>query len=556
MSANAVAPLAPLRSPLQLWRRSIQARVVIGTLTLSTVLALLAGWVMLRQITDGVLDSKREAALSQAAAGFAAAQSRLDSAPDIDPLDVGAVLNPLLDLLAPRSEAVDDYGIVALGPASLTGSAAEGGLLEAGLQFDAEASIPQDLLEKVRSTEGSWRAYTTLHPANPDLPTQPALAVGSQIRVPPSVDQTTGRTYALFYMFPLQEQRDTLSVVRSALITTGAVLVLLLGTIAWLVTRQVVTPVRLARSIAERLASGRLEERMQVRGEDDIARLGLSFNQMASSLQSQIRQLEELSRLQRRFVADVSHELRTPLTTVRMAADVLHDARENFDPATARSAELLQAELDRFELLLSDLLEISRFDAGAAHLDLSDVDVREVVGRVVEASSALAAGRGSKLTAILPATPCLVEADARRLDRILRNLVVNAINYGEGRGVEIQVATTTEAVAVTVRDHGVGLKPGEATMVFNRFWRADPARARSRGGTGLGLSIAIEDTALHGGKLDAWGRPGVGSVFRVVLPRRAGGEWSQSPLPLKPLDVDNVAAVGAPYARFSGSSRA
>ncbi|MBA2444698.1 MAG: HAMP domain-containing histidine kinase [Nocardioidaceae bacterium] len=556
MSAHAVAPLAPLRSLLHLWRRSIQARVVIGTLTLSTVLALLAGWVMLRQITDGVLDSKREAALSQAAAGFAAAQSRLDSAPDIDPLDVGAVLNPLLDLLAPRSEAVDDYGIVALGPASLTGSAAEGGLLEAGLQFDAEASIPQDLLEKVRSTEGSWRAYTSLHPANPDLPTQPALVVGSQIRVPPSVDQTTGRTYALFYMFPLQEQRDTLSVVRSALITTGAVLVLLLGTIAWLVTRQVVTPVRLARSIAERLASGRLEERMHVRGEDDIARLGLSFNQMASSLQSQIRQLEELSRLQRRFVADVSHELRTPLTTVRMAADVLHDARQNFDAATARSAELLQAELDRFELLLSDLLEISRFDAGAAHLDLGDVDVREVVSRVIEASSALAADRGSELTAILPATPCSVEADARRLDRILRNLVVNAINYGEGRGVEIQVASTVEAVAVTVRDNGVGLKPGEATMVFNRFWRADPARARSRGGTGLGLSIAIEDTSLHGGKLEAWGRPGVGSVFRVVLPRRAGGEWGQPPLPLKPLGVDNVAAVGAPYARFSGSSRA
>jgi len=556
MPAHASAPLAPFRKVRQLWRRSIQARVVIGTLTLSTVLALLAGWVMLRQVTDGVLDSKRDAALSQAAAGFAAAQSRLDSAPDIDLLDVGSVLNPLLDVLAPRSDAVDDYGIVALGPASLTGSAGEGGVLEAGFRFDAEASIPQDLLEKVRSTEGSWRAYTTIFPTLSESPTQPGLVVGSQIRVPPSVDQTSGRTYALFYVFPLQEQRETLFVVRGALITTGAVLVLLLGTIAWLVTRQVVTPVRLARSIAERLASGRLEERMHVRGEDDIARLGLSFNQMASSLQSQIRQLEELSRLQRRFVADVSHELRTPLTTVRMAADVLHEARSNFDGATARSAELLQAELDRFELLLTDLLEISRFDAGAAQLDLGDVDVRDVVNRVVEAASALGADQGSELTVILPKTPCLAEADARRLDRIIRNLVVNAINYGEGRSVEIQVASSPEAVAVTVRDHGVGLKPGEETMVFNRFWRADPARARTRGGTGLGLSIAIEDTTLHGGTLDAWGRPGVGSVFRVVLPRRAGGEWTQPPLPLEPLDVDSVAAVGAPYANLSGSSEA
>ena len=137
----------------------------------------------------------------------------------------------------------------------------------------------------------------------------------------------------LFYIFPLAEQEQTLAVVRGALITAGALLVVLLGTIAWLVTRQVVTPVRLARRIAERLAAGRLEERMHVRGEDDIARLGTSFNQMATSLQMQIRQLEELSRVQRRFVADVSHELRTPLTTVRMAADVLYDHRNDFDAA-------------------------------------------------------------------------------------------------------------------------------------------------------------------------------------------------------------------------------
>ncbi|MEJ7706692.1 MAG: MtrAB system histidine kinase MtrB [Nocardioidaceae bacterium] len=550
MSATSALKLlySPVSGVAHLWRRSIQARVVIGTLTLSTVLALLAGWVMLRQVTDGVLDSKSQAALSQAAAGFAAAQARLDSAPDSDFFEIGSLLNPLLDVLAPRADAADDYGVVIAGPSSLTEAADEGGVFTAGLELDAAASIPQDLLETVRSTEGSWQAYTTIHRKDFALSTQPGLAIGSQITVP-SNGQTADRTYAIFYMFPLQEQQQTLYVVRGALLTTGAILVLLLGTIAWLVTRQVVTPVRLARRIAERLAGGRLEERMHVRGEDDIARLGVSFNQMASSLQRQIRQLEELSRVQRRFVADVSHELRTPLTTVRMAADVLHDARPTFDGATARSAELLQAELDRFELLLTDLLEISRFDAGAAQLDLADVDLRDVVQRVVSASSALARQRSSELIVIQPNTPCLVEADVRRLDRIMRNLVVNAINYGEGRDIEVQVASSHEAVAVTVRDHGVGLKPGEENLVFNRFWRADPARARTQGGTGLGLSIAIEDTALHSGKLDAWGRPGIGAVFRLVLPRRAGGEWSKPPLPLEPADAS--VAVGAPYQRLS-----
>src|SRR5438045_7651792 len=129
----------------------------------------------------------------------------------------------------------------------------------------------------------------------------------------------------------------------------------------------------MARQVAERLAAGQLQERLRVTGEDDLARLATSFNQMATNLQRQIRQLEDLSRVQRRFVSDVSHELRTPLTTVRMAADVLHEARGEFDTATARSAELLQTQLDRFEALLSDLLEISRYDAGAAVLDAETV---------------------------------------------------------------------------------------------------------------------------------------------------------------------------------------
>ena len=126
---------------------------------------------------------------------------------------------------------------------------------------------------------------------------------------------------------------------------------------------------------------------------------------MASSLQRQIRQLEDLSRVQRRFVSDVSHELRTPLTTVRMAADVLHEAREDFDPATARSAELLQTQLDRFEALLTDLLEISRYDAGAAVLDVEPVDLREVVRRVVDAAEPLGRAQGGPSCALeLPAS--------------------------------------------------------------------------------------------------------------------------------------------------------
>src|ERR687897_311243 len=282
---------------------------------------------------------------------------------------------------------------------------------------------------------------------------------------------------------------------------------------------------------------------MATRGRDDIARLSTSFNQMASGLQRQIGQLEELSRVQQQFVSDVSHELRTPLTTVRMAADVLHESREEFDPVVRRSAELLQAQLDRFESLLGDLLEISRFDAGAAILNAESVDVRDLVRSVTEAAAPLAASKTLALILDMPDTPCVAEVDARRIERVLRNLVVNAIEHGGGRDVRILVAADDEAVAVAVRDHGVGLKPGESSLVFHRFWRADPARARSTGGTGLGLAIALEDVRLHGGWLQAWGEPGAGSQFRLTLPRVAGDDLRSSPLALVPDDIGDGGLV-------------
>jgi two-component system sensor histidine kinase MtrB len=273
---------------------------------------------------------------------------------------------------------------------------------------------------------------------------------------------------------------------------------------------------------------------MKVRGEDDLARLATSFNDMAANLQEKIVQLEELSQVQRQFVSDVSHELRTPLTTIRIAADLLYEHRDQFESAVGRSAELLQNQLERFESLLADLLEISRYDAGAATLDAESVDVRDLVLRAVGDTEGLAERKGSKLVLQLPGEPCMAEVDWRRVERIVRNLLVNAVEHGEGKDIVVIVAADRDAVAVGVRDHGVGLKPGEAQMVFDRFWRADPARARTTGGTGLGLSISREDARLHGGWLQAWGESGVGSQFRLSLPRVAGAELRGSPLPLVP----------------------
>lgn len=408
-------------------------------------------------------------------------------------------------------------------------SADEGSRAPRGSGSVEAASIPQELRESVNKGPGAFQTYSQIKYAN-GQESQPGLVVGKRLY---DIDRNP---YQLYYVFPLTQEEKSLTLVKGTLATAGLFVVVLLGAIAWFVVRQVVTPVRMAAGIAERLSAGRLQERMKVTGEDDIARLGEAFNKMAQNLQLKIQQLEELSRMQRRFVSDVSHELRTPLTTVRMAADVIHEARVDFDPITARSAELLGDQLDRFESLLSDLLEISRFDAGAAALEAEPIDLRQVVRRVIGGAEPLAERKGTRIRVVGDEQPVIAEADARRVERVLRNLVVNAVEHGEGRDVVVRMGVVSGAVAVAVRDYGVGLKPGEATRVFNRFWRADPARARTTGGTGLGLSIAVEDARLHGGWLQAWGEPGGGSQFRLTLPRTADEPLRGSPIPLEPED--------------------
>ncbi len=522
-----------VRRGLTFWRRSIQARVVASTVVLAAAVISVVGWFLLQQTRQGLLDHRVDAVVAEANDETSGARDllRTSRATGSDALQQQQQLS---GILIQRGET-RGFSVALVGPALPGGRLSDGGAsFTPGLDY--ASSVPISLERHFDDSSTTAWTYTTIRLTTRGVQTEePGIVVGSQVQLP-----ADSETYTLYYLFPLNEQEETLALVARALLTAAALLLVLVAGMTWLVTRQVVTPVRMARRVAERLAAGQLQERLKVSGEDDLARLATSFNQMASNLQRQIRQLEELSRVQRRFVSDVSHELRTPLTTVRMASDVLHDARQDFDPVTARAAELLQTELDRFETLLADLLEISRFDAGAAVLEVDDVNLVDVAHRIVDATRPLAQQRGVEVVVKAPGHACLAQADVRRVERIVRNLVTNAIDHAAADRpdpIVVHVAGDENAAAIAVRDYGVGLAPGEASMVFNRFWRADPARARTSGGTGLGLSIALEDTHLHGGWLQAWGRPGEGAQFRLTLPRRAGGVLRHSPLPLVPADV-------------------
>ena len=472
---------------------------------------------LLESVGRGLVEAKTRTSLGEAASGVLALESdsRLLADEGGEPQQLDRLEDVFQDLA--RRAAGSDYAVLLVSTQG-TGSSFSSGAL-------SDDDVPAALLDRL--DDRATPAYVFASVPDATGRTEESLVVGSPVRVAQLGELGD---YRLFHVFPLTAERETLSLVRRTAAFSGLLLVIGLALITGLVARQVVVPVRAAARTAARLASGRLDERLTVTGEDEIARLGSSFNSMADALQSQIRLLEDLSRVQRRFVSDVSHELRTPLTTVRMAADVLFDAREDFPPGASRSAEILQAELDRFEALLADLLEISRYDAGAADLDITPTDLCPLVRRVLAAAAPLAERRGSRLQVTLPARPVVADVEQVRIERVLRNLVVNAVEHGEGRPVEVGLTADDDRVVVTVRDHGVGLQPGQAGMVFTRFWRGDPSRARTTGGTGLGLAIALEDVRLHGGWLQAAGTPGRGSVFRMTLPRTAGRAVPDTPL--------------------------
>ncbi|MCC2592787.1 HAMP domain-containing histidine kinase [Tessaracoccus sp. OS52] len=485
------------------------------TLGSSFIVLVLAGLLLLNQATAGIVETKKDASVAEATGIHAFMQQQL-RLPESRNVAVYEQLSRLADLAGAQSGR---YKVVIQGPASV--------LVSADIRSE---SVPPSLVSAVEAGTGMFVTPTRVVFTDEARPSEPGWAVGTVL-----VD-SSGERFPVYYIFPMTSEVSTIQALQGAVVSTGLALLGALAGIAYLVTVTVVRPVRKASQTALRLASGNLDERMVVRGTDDIASLAESMNEMADDLQQRIRELETLSAVQRRFVSDVSHELRTPLTTMRMAAEVIHDARGAFPPQPARAAELMYSEIERFDSMLQDLLEISRFDAGAAVLTLDEVNFSELVRSEVEAHKALAEREGTTIR-FSTAGDETAMMDSRRIRRILRNLLVNAIEHGEGRPVDVTVAADDDAVAVTVRDRGVGFPAAHASHVFERFWRADPSRTRVVGGTGLGLAISMEDARLHKGWLSAWGRPGRGAQFRLTLPREPDHQLTSSPLPVIPTDI-------------------
>jgi two-component system sensor histidine kinase MtrB len=509
-----------------LWRRSLRFRTVAITLALTALTIIIACVWMALAIQNDLFESRKSQALTDARRAVDSAQSTLDNAVVQD--DPVQVQNLLTSIQGPLSQQSATDMTLAIRIDSTPSPLAPPGFRSGGL---TESLISPELRKHVRdpgSADKQWAQSIALPAADGSV--KPGIVVGQQIVV------SDIGPYELYLAYDLDDAAATLSFVQATLWIVGSALVVLIGAIAWFTLRAVTTPIREAADTSAQLAAGDLGVRLTVHGEDELATLGRSFNAMADSIQSQINQLAELSLVQQRFVSDVSHELRTPLTTIRLATDMLNDHREEFDPTTARAAELLHAQVQRFEVLLSDLLEISRYDAGSVQLELEPTSLARLAEDVIASMQQLADQHGSDVRLVAPGGYSPVDMDPRRIRRIVRNLLGNAIEHGEGRPIVITVDSNQHAVALGVRDYGMGMTEADAERVFDRFWRADPSRRRTIGGTGLGLSIALGDATLHHGTLTVWSRPGHGSHFVLTLPRGAHAVEPGSPIPADPGD--------------------
>lgn len=505
----------------RLWRESLQFRALATAGVLMFLSFLAVGWSLSSQIATSLFENQKSPALQESISGFRNVQSVLNSSEMRSDSEIRRNVSRTLTVLDAGASGKRSWILV-----PLEGQGKQGFIPEQSSDKSLNSSsIPTDFKNTVRDRDGVyWQTSTITTFENNRERTYPVLIVGTHVSI------AQNPSYGLFTVYDMTDSSETIAHINFVLFGGFCALLTVVLSVVWFVTRFVVRPITQTAITAERLAAGDLDQRVSVKGEDQAARLGISFNRMADSLQEKIVQLERLSTLQQRFVSDVSHELRTPLSTVRLGTELLYDSRENMTPMQVRSVELLHGQVDRFQSMLADLLEISRFDAGSAMLTIDTEDFIQVLSNILQEALPHLERTNTKLNVHTNHESIMVDMDRVRIERVLRNLLYNAIEHGESRPIDVYVDANATNLGIAVRDHGIGLSEDEAVQVFNRFWRADTSRKRTLGGTGLGLSIAAEDVRLHGGTLEAWGEKGRGACFTMNLPLVHGAPLGESPV--------------------------
>ncbi len=456
--------------PRARWRRqlALRARATLATgITGALLSAALAG-VAYGLVRDHLLDERESAAMRQAYTNARLVRTGLGSAD----ADVPRLLAGIQ--MAPRSEVVLRVG---------------------NRWFSTSVTAGRDVLPSELAgavAEGHAGRQKFRHGG------EPFLAVGVPI---PALDG------AYFELISLGDIDRTLNVLGSSLLVAGAVGTAVAAAVGAWTSRAVLRPIRAVAGVARRIVGGELDSRLEAQGDPDLAPLAASFNEMLDDLRERIRR-------EARFAADVSHDLRGSVAALASAVAVVERRRHELPDGVVHAVEALDEHVRSFNQLVLDLLEISRFDAGAAQLQLGEVHLERLARDVLQDR-----GRGEVPIRVLDHVPAGARVDPRRLHQVIANLVDNAERYGEGV-VAIEINGDHQTARVAIDDAGPGVPEGERAAIFERFARGTAAGAPGAPkGTGLGLALVAEHVGLHGGRVWVEDRPGGGARFVVQLPR-------------------------------------
>lgn len=510
--------------PIRVFARSLTLRITVAMTAIVVVMMAVLSVFVTSHVRDGIFERHLNQVLSDASLRSESLQGAFDKA---TPDSVTALQDTALSLMSETRDSLAGIGGVGVMLIRDPNNSAEQ-RINSIVDDDMRPLLSDDLREAVQKNTGlHWQSVQLEFD---EEPVQPAIIVGTYLDLP-----LVGG-YEFYMVYSLQNEQDTLQIITQVMMVGSAVMMLVLALTIFLVSYSSLRPISEVARASQRLSQGHLDERLSGERQDEIGQLNNSFNEMAQSLESQIHNYQMLLQLQQRFVSDVSHELRTPLTTIRMASDMFYEQRQELPALLERSAVLLYRQVDRFDKMMSDLIEISRIDAQTAVLNAQECNIVELARLTIENNALLAEKLGVEVRLEAPDS-VLAEVDETRLLRIIRNLLVNAIEYAEGKPVVVTVAHSPSAVAVQVRDYGPGMKDSVAQHVFDRFYRADPSRKRTTGGTGLGLAISAEDASLHQGFLTVLSCPGQGSAFLLLIPKLQGEEIQEIPLEVSNQDL-------------------
>ncbi|MHB9856372.1 ATP-binding protein [Streptomyces krungchingensis] len=499
------AVLAKVPLPL----RGLRSRLVVAFVLVAAASALSTGAVAFREARTGVLQQSQDSVIRQFRTSVDAVVAGVPPTPSQSDLQK-AVNQVLHTSQSPGRQVLATHG-------SLRASAPSA-------DFDKISS-------ELRRSVDTKRA-AVFQRVNADG--HPYLVVGMPITYTDGQGTQARLSGTVMYLVvPQNTEQAYVEAMVSAIEHATLVALGLAVVLALLAARGVLRPVRALRRATRRMTEGHLDVRLAVNGSDELADLSQSFNHMATALEHSVAELRRLEAQARRFVSDVSHELRTPLAAMSAVTDVLDENAPDLNRDTGQALQLISEGTNRLSGLVNDLMEISRFDAGAAELSLDDVDLAECAQRTLAARG----WQGQVETRLPPPGVLRAPVDPRRLDVVMANLVGNALRHGAPPvrlAMDVREERPDAAWAVIeVTDNGPGIAEDAMPHIFERFYKASTTRTRSES-SGLGLAITAENVHLHGGRISAANLPGGGAVFTIELPLHrdiaavedsVGGAW-------------------------------